>query len=40
MKLFLKCGLALSTPQVVEDVTPILYSSPEPKVRWEGNKAG
>ena len=40
IKLYLKCGIELSAPQVVEDVTPILYSSPEPKVRWEGHKAG
>ena len=40
IKLYVKCGLELSSPQVVEDVTPILYSSPEPKVRWEGRKAG
>ena len=40
IKLHLKCDIELSTPQVVEDVTPILYSSPEPKVRWEGHKAG
>ena len=39
IKLYVKCGLELSSPQVVEDVTPILYSSPEPKVRWEGHKA-
>ena len=40
IRLYLKCGIELSTPQVVEDVTPILYSSPEPKVRWEVHKAG
>ena len=40
IKLCLTCGIELSIPQVVEDVTPILYSSPEPKVRWEGHEAG